>query len=155
MYGHCFSMFSLLPHTPPRRRRPQYSFHSSERPVCQQCSGSIPKVNKLTHGTEWIVSGLPPSRGQSEWSVLFGQLSWGEMSGLHRPARRDGLMDGRTEEPNEVADKQIGRRGGTWHCWGGKQCSLVTLKLLFDWNNDLQFSLCPLLRRWHREEVYL
>lgn len=46
---------------------------------------------------------LPSSlRGQSEWSVLFGQLSRGEMSGLHRPGRGDRLMDGWTE-------KQIGK----------------------------------------------
>lgn len=88
-----------------------YSFLSSERPVCQQCSGSIPKVNKLTHCTERIVNGLPPSRGQSEWSVLFGQLS----RGLRRPARRDDLTDGRTGEPNEPADEQIGEMG-MWYC---------------------------------------
>lgn len=38
----------------------------------------------------------------------------GEMSGLHHPARGDGLMDGRTEQteqPNEVTDKQIGEEG--------------------------------------------
>lgn len=38
-----------------------YSFHSSERPACQQCSGSIPKVNQLTYGIETIVNRLPSS----------------------------------------------------------------------------------------------
>ena len=105
-----------------------YSFLSSERPVCQQCSGSIPKVNKLTHGAEWIVDGLPPSGGQSEWSVLFGQLSRGEMSGLRRPAP-EGRADGQTEAPKELEDKQKTIQ------------SRHLLSLLLDWNNEPQCAV--------------
>lgn len=134
MYGHCSSRFSseiklLPPHPlPPAVLSITYSSLSSERPVCQQCSGSTPKVNKLTDGAEWIVDGLPPSGGQSEWSVLFGQLSRGEMSGPRRPAP-EGRADGETEAPNELEDKQKTMQ------------SSQLLSLLLDWNNEPQFTV--------------
>lgn len=60
------------------------------------------------------------------------------MSGLRRPARkgRANGMDGPTDKPNELADKQMGRRE---RGAAEVESNLVTLKLLFDWNNDLQF----------------
>lgn len=94
---------SVLPPIPPTGLSVTHSSRSCERPVCQQCSGSIPKVNKLTHGTERIVSGLPPSRGRREWSVLFGQQS--------RGLRRVGWVDGRTDGSEQGQTSRQGAAG--------------------------------------------
>lgn len=53
------------------------------------------------------------------------------MSGLRRPARkgRANGMDGPTDKPNELADKQMGRRE---RGAAEVESNLVTLKLLFD-----------------------
>lgn len=53
-----------------------------------------------------------------------------------RDEQTDGRTDGRTDEPNELADKQIGERE---RGAAEVESNLVPLKLLFDWNNDLQF----------------
>lgn len=64
--------------------------------MCQQCSGSIPKVSRLTYGNERIVSSPPPTRGHSEWGVLSprssapGQKQWA-----------DRQTDGRTDRGTE------------------------------------------------------
>lgn len=162
MHGHCLQIRqtkikppspSMISHHPYIHCTPVRGWSVSHG------SGSIPKVNKLTHGIEWIVNRLLASRGQSEWSILFGQLSRGEMSGLHQFSQK-GQTDGQTASRRNQINWQIGKRG-TWHCWGGRQCSVVTLKLPFDWNNDLQCTVvgssdgCPLQRHWHTEEVMI
>lgn len=90
--------FQLNHHTP-QLHSLEHSFLSRERLACQQCSGSIPKVSKLTHGNERIVNGLPPTRGQSEWGVLFGQLSWGP-SPPNRKRWRDRQTDRQGNQMN-------------------------------------------------------
>lgn len=114
------------------QRHATSSFLCTQRPSCHSCSGSIPKVNKLTRSSEWIVNWLCSPRGHREWSVLFGQLSWGEMSGLHHPTRggwqTDRQTDGRTDRPK-------------WHSVSGKQYNLVTHKRP-DWNKDRSVVHC-------------
>lgn len=64
------------------------------------------------------------------------------------------------EPPNELADKQIAQRERERARLrrGPKQCNLVTLKLLFDCSNDLQFLIAgssDCVQRWRadREEA--
>lgn len=82
------------------------------------------RVNSRSEQIDSVLSGCqsPPPPAPGEQSVLFGQLS----TGLRPAALRADLMDGRTEEPQELADEQTGTVALlTW-----KQ--LVTLKLLID-----------------------
>lgn len=58
----------------------------------QQCSGSIPKVNKLTHGTQCIVNCLRPSGVRVD-----GVSCLDNCPGVTWPQdRADGQMDGRS-----------------------------------------------------------
>lgn len=86
-------------------------------PVCQQCSGSIPKVNKLTGGSELSIVFLPRGVRVNGVSCLDNcpEVRW--VAFTVQPGG-DGLMDG------QRGDETEGR-----HCWGGKQCDvLVWLK---------------------------
>lgn len=89
---------------------------------------------------KWIVNCHSPSRGQSEKSVLFGQLSRGE-SGPYRPAWRDGLMG---VQPSELVDRQMGKKEcGTAQVENNRiespwNCCLIAV-MTCSW----QLGLCP------------
>lgn len=72
-------------------------------------AGLTAKVNKLTRGSELSIVILPRGVG-SERSVLFGQLSRGEMSGPYCAALKGCTeMDSQPEDqPSGMADKHTG-----------------------------------------------
>lgn len=81
--------------------------------------------------SEWIVDGLPPSRGQSEWSVLFGQLSWGEMSEWPPVSCQKWHNDRQTERERDKGAKWTVKRRETQRCQHGNIANL-----------NLQFTDC-------------